>query len=164
VIERRYSRRDVLNRLGWLATLGTFGGLVGASARYAIPNVLYEPPLSYRIGWPRDFPEGVEYLADRRIFVFRQGALLKVVSAVCTHLGCSVQWVAERNRFECPCHGSLFDARGRVTVGPAQTPLPWYEVTLAADGRLQVDEGRPVPFEQTLSVQGVKDAPAGPAS
>jgi len=152
VTERKYSRRDVLTRIGWVATLGTFGGMVGASVRYAIPNVLYEPPLSYRIGSPGDYPEGVAYLADKRIFVIRKGNLLKVMSAVCTHLGCSLQWAAERNRFECPCHGSLFDARGNVTVGPAQTPLPWYAVNLAADGRLQVDESRPVPFEQTLAV------------
>jgi cytochrome b6-f complex iron-sulfur subunit len=152
VTEREYSRRDVLQRIGWLATLGTFGGLVGASVRYAIPTVLYEPPLSYRIGWPRDYPEGVAYLADKRIFVIRKSTTIKVVSAVCTHLGCSVQWAAERNRFECPCHGSLFDAKGRVTVGPAQAPLPWYAVTLAADGRLMVDESRAVPFERTLAV------------
>jgi len=152
VAERHYSRREILNRVGWLATLGTFGGLVGASVRYAIPNVLYEPPLSFRIGRPREYPEGVEYIADKRIFVIRQGNLIKVVSAVCTHLGCSLQWAGERNRFECPCHGSSFDAAGRVTAGPAQTPLPWFAVSLAADGRLQVDESRPVPFSQTLSV------------
>ena len=150
--ERQYSRREILNRIGWLATLGTFGGLMAGSVRYVIPNVLYEPPLSFKIGWPQDYPEGVEYLVDKRIYVFRQGNLIKVVSAVCTHLGCSVQWAAERNRFECPCHGSLFNARGQVTVGPAQSPLPWYAVTLTADGKLLVDQSRLVPFQQTLSV------------
>ncbi len=150
--DKKYTRRDILNRIGWLATLGTFGGLAGASVRYVIPNVLYEPPKIFKIDRPDDYPEGVDYLDDKRIFVIRQGNLIKVVSAVCTHLGCSVQWSAERNRFECPCHGSLFNARGQVTVGPAQNPLPWYEVTLTADGRLQVDESRLVPFQKTLSV------------
>ena len=149
---KQYSRREILTRIGWVATLGTFGGLAGASVRYVIPNVLYEPPMTFKIGRPEDYPEGVDYLDDKRIFVIRQGNLIKVVSAVCTHLGCSVQWAPERNRFECPCHGSLFNARGQVTVGPAQNPLPWYEVTLTADGRLQVDENQPVAFQRTLSV------------
>jgi len=150
--ERQYTRREILNRIGWVATFGTFGGLTAASVRYVIPNVLYEPSLIFKIGRPQDYPEGVDYIDDKRIFVIRQGNLIKVVSGVCTHLGCSVQWAEERNRFECPCHGSLFNARGQVTVGPAQTPLSWYEVTLTADGRLLVDENRPVPFQRTLSV------------
>ena len=150
--ERQYTRREILNRIGWVATFGTFGGLTAASVRYVIPNVLYEPPLTFKIGRPQDYPEGVDYIDDKRIFVIRQGKSIKVVSAVCTHLGCSVQWVQERNRFECPCHGSLFECPGAGTVGPAQNPLSWYEVTLTADGRLLVDENRPVPFQRTLSV------------
>ena len=150
--ERQYTRREILNRIGWVATLGTFGGLAGASVRYVIPNVLYEPPRIFKIGRPEDYPEGVDYIDDKRIFVIRQGNLFKVVSAVCTHLGCSVQWSAERNRFECPCHGSLFNSRGQVTVGPAQNPLPWYSVTLTADGKLLVDESRLVAFQKILSV------------
>lgn len=150
--ERQYTRREILNRIGWAATLGTFGGLTAASVRYVIPNVLYEPPRIFKIGRPQDYPEGVDYLDDKRIFVIRQGNLFKVVSAVCTHLGCSVQWAEERNRFECPCHGSLFNARGQVAAGPAQNPLPWYEVTLTGDGRLLVDESRSVSFQRTLSV------------
>ncbi len=141
-----------MNRIGWAATLGALGGLGGASLRYVIPNVLYEPPLTFKIDRPEDYPEGVDYLDDKRIFVIRQGNLIKVVSAVCTHLGCSVQWAAERDRFECPCHGSLFNSRGQVTSGPAQTSLPWYRVTLAPDGKLLVDESQVVPFQQTLSV------------
>ena len=150
--ESQYSRRDMLNRIGWGATLAAFGGLLGSAVRYVIPNVLYEPPLTFKIGRPQDYPEGVDYLDDKRIFVIRQGNLIKVVSAVCTHLGCSVQWSIERNRFECPCHGSLFNARGQVTAGPAQTALPWYAVALTPDGRLLVDESRSIPFQQTLSV------------
>ncbi len=150
--KRRYTRREILSRFGWVATIGTFGGLAGASIRYVIPNVLYEPPLTFKVGRPEDYPEGVDYIDDKRIFIIRQGNLFKAVSAVCTHLGCSLQWAAERNRFECPCHGSLFNARGQVTAGPAQNALPWYEVNLTSDGRLLVDESRLVSFQRTLSV------------
>ena len=147
------SRRDFLNQLGWVATLGTFGGLISASGRYMFPDVLYEPPKAYKLGRMEDYPEGVVFLPDKRLFVVREQNLIKAVSAVCTHIGCTVRWVPERNRWECPCHGSTFSKEGQVTAGPARRTLPWYEVTLAADGRLFVNERRIVPFSQTLAIK-----------
>jgi cytochrome b6-f complex iron-sulfur subunit len=43
---------------------------------------------------------------------------------VCTHLGCTVEWKADKNLFVCPCHGSQFDAVGRAVQGPAKRSLP----------------------------------------
>jgi cytochrome b6-f complex iron-sulfur subunit len=45
------------------------------------------------------------------------------VKSVCTHLGCTVEWNAIENQFNCPCHGSQFDAQGAVLQGPARRPL-----------------------------------------
>ncbi|MEF9437249.1 MAG: ubiquinol-cytochrome c reductase iron-sulfur subunit [Candidatus Mariimomonas ferrooxydans] len=146
------SRRDFLNYLIWFTTLGTFGGITVASARYMVPNILYEPPKSYKIGKPQDYLKGVNFLPDKKIFVVRHGDRYKVVSAICTHLGCTPPWVEERNRWECPCHGSIFNDRGVVIAGPAPRPLPWYEVTLRSDGRLFVDENRIVPFAKALII------------
>ncbi len=41
----------------------------------------------------------------------------------CTHLGCTFPWNANDNQFQCPCHGSRYDAEGRVLRGPAPLPL-----------------------------------------
>jgi Rieske Fe-S protein len=44
-------------------------------------------------------------------------------SAVCTHLGCHLQWNSFETCWDCPCHGSHFAPDGSVLNGPAMTPL-----------------------------------------
>ncbi|MBN8727490.1 MAG: FAD-dependent oxidoreductase [Xanthomonadales bacterium] len=60
-----------------------------------------------------------------KLAVFRDDAgALHAHSAICTHLGCVVGWNAVEKSWDCPCHGSRFDARdGRVLDGPAAYPL-----------------------------------------
>lgn len=58
------------------------------------------------------------------------------VSAVCTHLGCTVN--VEGPRLVCPCHGSTYERTGRVLRGPAERPLERYPVELPGDGTLEV--------------------------
>jgi len=48
---------------------------------------------------------------------------ISVFSPVCTHLGCYYTWNSDRDRFECPCHASVFSIDGTVLSGPAPRPL-----------------------------------------
>jgi cytochrome b6-f complex iron-sulfur subunit len=45
------------------------------------------------------------------------------INAVCTHLGCVVPWNAAEEKFMCPCHGSQYNAEGKVVRGPAPLSL-----------------------------------------
>ena len=61
----------------------------------------------------------------RKVAVFRDEAgELHRYSAICPHLGCIVGWNKAESTWDCPCHGSRFDARGRVLNGPAAQDLP----------------------------------------
>ena len=70
------------------------------------------------------FPQGKFYLAR-----LENGGFL-AVSRECTHLGCTVPWVAEEHRFICPCHSSSFDIRGEVISAPAPRALDLLEVRI----------------------------------
>ena len=54
-------------------------------------------------------------------------------SAVCTHLGCIVQWQSEKGEFLCPCHGGRFDTNGQVLGGPPPKPLESLPATVEGD-------------------------------
>jgi Rieske Fe-S protein len=86
---------------------------------------------SVRDGWR-------EVVSAQTVYVHRtpDGAL-KVLSAICPHMGCSVEWHTNRDRFVCPCHGGQFDAEGRHIAGPPPRGLDSL-TTRVKDGKLQV--------------------------
>ena len=81
------------------------------------------------------FPAGGFYLVR-----LEDGGFL-ALHRECTHLGCSVPWRAERERFECPCHASTFDRTGAVLGPPATRPLDLLPVRIE-NGQVKVELGR----------------------
>lgn len=74
------------------------------------------------------------------------------LSRTCTHLGCSVPWYQEKNKFTCPCHGSTFSLTGEVLTAPAPRPLDIYPVRLE-NGIVKVDISSPQKRERFDSTQ-----------
>ncbi len=58
----------------------------------------------------------------------------------CVHLGCRVPWCASSQGFECPCHGSKYNAHGEYFAGPAPRNLDRFQVAVE-NGRLLINTG-----------------------
>lgn len=145
------TRRDFLSEMTGMA-LGIAGiGSIVVTTRYLSPNVLFEPPTSFRIGPPDDYPvNSVTYLPDQQVYIVRTPEGFYAESAICPHLGCITQWKPELNMIACPCHGSKFKREGSVVAGPAPRPLTHFAIRLTPDGDLLVDTLETVQQAQVL--------------
>ncbi|MGB5525930.1 MAG: ubiquinol-cytochrome c reductase iron-sulfur subunit [Gemmatimonadota bacterium] len=142
--ETATSRRSFLSRL-WLG----LGGL--AVAEYVWLTVEFLRPRSgpaedagvlvagpveqFELDSVTAFPAGRFYLTR-----LADGGFL-AVSRECTHLGCTVPWMADEGRFVCPCHSSAYDIRGDVLSPPAPRALDTHPVRIE-NGIVKVDTGR----------------------
>ena len=144
------SRRGFLQlALGWLAGTFAIAASAAGTVRFLVPNVLFEPSQIFKAGKPEDFPDGsVTFLEEEQVFLVRQGNAYRCLSAVCTHLGCTVNRTGKG--YHCPCHGSVFDEQGGVKGGPAPRGLDSFLVSLSKDDRLVVDKSRTVAADKYL--------------
>lgn len=162
------SRRGFIGKVtGWVLGIGLVAG-TWPFVRSLFPNVLYEPPRRFKIGSPETFQDGVHFLQDYRLFLFRDGTSFHAISGVCTHLGCTLKYspfkqdkeltvrrVTYRSggEFHCACHGSKFRDEGTNFSGPAPRPLSWYAVELSPeDGQLVVNMSQEVDRDFRLVV------------
>jgi menaquinol-cytochrome c reductase iron-sulfur subunit len=162
------TRRKFLTKVGIGAGAVAVVGQAGAGLRSLVPNVSYDAPTTVKLGPPAEYPEGMRFLADERLYVFRQGNTFHAISAVCTHLGCTVRAevlpapVVKRvdgstltmtHRFLCPCHGSKYTGDGTNVAGPAPRPLAWHPLSVSPDdGQLVVDLAKEVGHDFRLTV------------
>jgi len=139
------SRRGFLKwtTVGWVAfSAACTSGLV-ASTRFLFPNVLFEPPQSFKVGFPSEYTVGevdTRWKDAYGVWIVRNSDGFYALIAVCTHLGCSPNWLAAENKFKCPCHGSGFYKTGVNFEGPAPRPLERARIVLSDDGQILVDK------------------------
>lgn len=129
------TRRDFLKsfvKLGFGFFILLFGSL---SLQFLYPSrIRRRSTLFFSILKEEDLPKqgvkkiNVTYEKDQknltaRVFVINNGGECYALSAVCSHLGCLVDWSRHKEQFLCPCHGGKYDIEGRVMAGPPPLPL-----------------------------------------
>jgi cytochrome b6-f complex iron-sulfur subunit len=123
------------------------GATAAAAVAVAYPVFRYLAPRPGQPGVEKvviatsDIPEGdakfFEYAGSSAVVVKTKTGGLIVLSAVCTHLGCIVQWRPDKQDFLCPCHGGNFTADGVVISGPPPRPLPKIPFAVA-EGKITI--------------------------
>jgi cytochrome b6-f complex iron-sulfur subunit len=130
----RPSRRALLLTGGAGLAAGIAAGVAAAVGIDRLPKPV--PPAGQQLvekgSWKTvtalaDLPEGTPVAFRSGAiegFLIRNGDQVNGLSAVCTHMGCILNYSKFRNRFECPCHGATFETSGLPTANQYDTPLP----------------------------------------
>ena len=148
-----------VTRRGFLSTLGiawtSFAAACGAGAlattRFMFPNVLFEPPQTFKAGLPDEFLPGTvdnRFKESYGVFVIRDDASIYALKAICTHLGCTPNWLEAEDKFKCPCHGSGFYRTGINFEGPAPRPLERYRIVVTDSGQILIDKTKSFAYEK----------------
>jgi cytochrome b6-f complex iron-sulfur subunit len=148
------TRRSMIGwlTLAWLSFAAGVGAFVTMTARFMFPNVLFEPPSSFKAGYPADYAAGEvdERWKERfQIWVVRTNEQLYALITICTHLGCIPNWLAAQNKFKCPCHGSGYYRSGINFEGPTPRPLERAAISISPDdGQILIDKARKFLYEK----------------
>lgn len=143
------SKDPLISRRSFLAMMGAGVCLLGAAQvvnasfiGFLFPNAMKVPPSIFSIGRPEEVlsRDGKVFNQKQKVFIETQGGRVRVQTAVCTHLGCTVNMV--ETGYACPCHGSTYDRHGLNTGGPAPLPLVYFEVFKGASGEIMVDKAK----------------------
>ena len=152
-------RRSFLSwmTLAWTAFTASMLAAVTATARFMFPNVLFEPPPTFKAGYPNEIQVGqvderfkqkfAVWLVRTAYDQYANATGIFALSTVCTHLGCTPNWLEAEQKFKCPCHGSGYYKTGVNFEGPTPRPLERAKIFLdPADGQIVVDKS--VQFHQ----------------
>jgi cytochrome b6-f complex iron-sulfur subunit len=138
--DQSISRRRFITYLLGFSVVATIVGVFTPIIGYLLPPTQAASGGAGRVevGTTADFPPGtgqVVAVGDKPAIVINTTqAGLKGYSAICTHLGCVVEWDQSRQFILCPCHDGRFNAiNGGVISGPPPAPLPQLTVTVEGD-------------------------------
>lgn len=146
-----WSRKDFLSLAGWGGVLVSIGSSLLAFGRFMFPRVLFEPSPVFKAGYPDEYPVGkvnLRFMQDQRVWIVREKDGIYALLAICTHLGCTPNWLEGEEKFKCPCHGSGFKKDGINFEGPAPRALERVKITVAADGQLLIDKSKKFVYEK----------------
>ncbi len=143
------SRRSFLYKL-WLG----LGGLVLAEYVWMLVSFLKPRKSGASEGEGDDLVVAgpIERFPTKSVTAFQQGRFylarledggFLALFRECTHLGCTVPWVDEENRFVCPCHSSAYDITGEVVSPPAPRALDPFAVRIE-NGIVKVETGKTI--------------------
>ncbi len=139
-----WSRRDFFSLAAWGGVFAFLSTVSVAFLRFMFPRVLFEPSPIFRAGRPETFLPGdvdERFKQSQRVWIARrEDGTFFAMLAICTHLGCTPNWLKGEQKFKCPCHGSGFKPSGMNYEGPAPRPLDRIKISLAPDGELIVDK------------------------
>ena len=137
--------------IAWLAFTAATGTFFGIILRFMFPNVLFEPKQTFKAGYPDDYTIG-EVSTNLKekfgVWIIRSTEQIYALSTVCTHLGCTPNWLKNESKFKCPCHGSGFRKTGINFEGPAPRPLERFRISLANDGQILIDKTKKYAYEK----------------
>jgi cytochrome b6-f complex iron-sulfur subunit len=147
------TRRSFLSTLAvaWISFTAIVLGSVLGLVRFLFPNVLFEPPQSFRAGFVDEYTVGevsTRWKEQFGVWIIREEQQVYALSTVCTHLGCTPNWLEADRKFKCPCHGSGFRITGINFEGPAPRPLERYSISLGDDGQIVVDKTKKYQWEK----------------
>ncbi|HEV3136578.1 MAG TPA: Rieske 2Fe-2S domain-containing protein [Pirellulales bacterium] len=135
--------------IGFTSNAIVYGLWTLGTARFMFPNILTEPPSKFKVGFPSNFAPGqveTKFIPQFGVWVvnWEYNGLNQIFAlrSVCTHLGCTPNWLEGEQKFKCPCHGSGFYKDGINFEGPAPRPLERYAIHLADDGQLEIDKSK----------------------
>ncbi len=135
--------------VGFSALSATAAAWTLGTVRFMFPNILREPPSRFSVGTTDKFPAGqVEerFKAQFGVWIvnteYNGQQQIVALKSVCTHLGCTPNWLEAEQKFKCPCHGSGFYKDGINFEGPAPRPLERYAIGIGSDGSIEVDKSR----------------------
>jgi len=164
------TRRQFLLLMGAIGGLGAlvFGGI--ESLKFLFPGVTSDPPAAFKLEQdPSTITVGdVVQISDKRVSVVHDQDGFYAVLLICTHLGCTPNFVtdvigatgvnpaapstAEHYKaigpsgagkgWACPCHGSRYFIDSTNFYGPAPRPMDWVDIAYTPDGRLIVDRSK----------------------
>jgi Rieske Fe-S protein len=132
------NRRRFVNLFLGGSLLGTLGSLLYPVVRYLIPphqaEAIAKKIAAAKVGeLAPNSAKLLKFGSSPALLINTAEGQLRALSAVCTHLTCTVRYESDTNTIYCPCHNGRFDVAGNVISGPPPRPLETYEIEVVGN-------------------------------